>query len=64
MKLKDLHVVKFSRILQTLFFLLRYNREQLCERDTARLELKKAKTLINDKLFQAMSTYNPYGQND
>jgi hypothetical protein len=63
-KLKELHVLKFPRILQTLFFLLRYSREDVCERDSARLELKKAKNLINDKLFQAIATYNPYGPND
>lgn len=49
--LKDLHTIKNPRILQTLFFLLRYKREDVCERDTAKLEFKKAKALINDKLF-------------
>lgn len=33
----------------------------MCERDTAKLDCKKARMLINDKLFQAIGTYNPYG---
>lgn len=61
LSLRDLHVIKNPRILQTLFFLLRYNREEVCERDTAKLDCKKARMLINDKLFQAIGTYNPYG---
>jgi hypothetical protein len=61
MNLKELHVMKFQRILQSLFFLLRYKREDICARDTACLEFKKAKALINNDLFQAMAAYNPFG---
>lgn len=52
MDLKKLHVMKFPRILQCLFYLLGYSREEICERDTAMLNFKKTKALITDKLFQ------------
>jgi len=51
LNLKELHVLKNPRILQTLFFLLRYKREEICESETAKLDFKKARNLINDKLF-------------
>lgn len=56
--------MKHPRILQTLFYLLGYEREQICERDTNSLDFKKAKEFINDELFQKMASYNPCGQRE
>jgi hypothetical protein len=47
--------MKHPRVLQTLFYLLGYTREEICERETNALSFKKVKELINDKLFIAMS---------
>ena len=64
LKLKDLHVIKFPRVLQTLLFMLKYTREEICERDTCKLDFKKVKALINEKLLSQMSNYNPSGPRD
>jgi len=57
----DLHVLKMPRVLQALFYLLKYDREQIAECGTNKLDFKKAKSLINDDLFVRMSEYNPLG---
>lgn len=62
LELRGLHVMKHPRVLQTLFYLLGYSRDQICERDTNALSFKKVKGLINEQLFTAMSTYQPIGQ--
>ena len=41
-----------------------YTREEVCERDTNALSFKKAKQLINEKLFFKIGTYNPVGPRD
>jgi len=46
--LRQLSLVKNSRVLQTLFYLLGYNRDQICERGTNALDFKLAKELINE----------------
>lgn len=39
-----LHIIKFPRILQSLFYLLNcYTREDICEKDTNKLSWKKCK---------------------
>ena len=57
------NIIKMPRVLQTLFYLLRYEREQICEAGTNKLDFKRAKKLINDSLFKAMANYNPFGPN-
>ena len=49
--------MKFPRVLQTLFYLLKYKREEVCERDTNKLDFKKIKPLIDEELFERMSNY-------
>ena len=56
--------MKMPRVLQTLFYLLSYDREDICERDTNKLDFKKAKALIGEDLFEKMSKYNPLGQSE
>jgi len=60
---KNLSVVKFPRIFQSLFYLLKFmNRDIVCERDTNKLSWKKTKVFLNnDDLFVRMSEYWPFG---
>jgi hypothetical protein len=50
-----------SRVWQTVFYLLKYERDEVCERDTNKLEWKKAKAKINKEFLQRIETYDPYG---
>ena len=56
--------MKMPRVLQALFYTLQYTREEICERDTNKLDFKRAKTLINEDLFDRMARYNPFGQRE
>lgn len=58
---KDFHVIKMVRVWQTLFYLLGYEREDLCERDTNKLWWKKSKKHLNEDLFKAIGQYDPHG---
>lgn len=51
LELRQLSIIKNPRVLQTLFYLLGYQREQICERGTNALDFKLAKELINEQLF-------------
>lgn len=62
--IRDLNIMKMPRILQAMFYLLRYEREQICDRETNCLDFKKVKALINDDLFERMARYNPIGQSE
>ena len=53
--------MKIPRVLQVLFYLLKYEREAICEPDTNKLDFKKVKMLINEDLFEKMSKYKPFG---
>jgi hypothetical protein len=61
---KDLSIMKFPRVLQTLFYLLKYKREEVCERETSKLDFKRTKPYIDEELFDRMSNYQPFGPND
>jgi len=58
------YIIKHPRVLQTLFYMLGYTREQICERGTNALDFKLTKELINEQLFQKMGTYKPDGPRD
>lgn len=60
--LRDFNVIKFPRVFQTLFYVLGYKREEICERDTNSLNFKAAKELINQDLFSKLIEYQPCGQ--
>lgn len=62
--LRQLSLIKNPRVLQTLFYLLGYLRDQICERGTNSLDFKMAKELINEQLFQKLAAYNPVGSRD
>lgn len=56
-----MNVIRMGRVFQTVFYLLGYTREEICERDTNKLEWKKAKNLLNEDFFKRLGTYNPFG---
>ena len=59
--LKNFNVVKMKRVLQSIFYFLKYQREDICEEKTNLLNWKKAKVFINDDFFDRIKNYNPYG---
>jgi len=59
--LRNFNVIKFPRVLQTLFYLLGYTREEICERGTNALNFKIVKELINERMFAKMGSYEPTG---
>lgn len=61
--IKDRSIIKMPRVLQSLFYLLRYERDQICESGTNKLDLKKVKKLIGDVLFKDMANYHPFDAN-
>lgn len=62
-----MHVVKFPRIFQTLFYLTRFaDRESVCYRDTNKLEWKKCRqhfvcVKYNEEIFKALANYKVNG---
>jgi hypothetical protein len=57
--------MKFPRIFQSLFYLLKYQaRQTICERDTNKLQWKKTKLLLNDEMFARVGDYWPIGLKD
>lgn len=55
-------MVKFGRIFQGLFYLLKFReRSQLCEPGTNKLGWKKAKKFVSEELFGKMGDYWPIG---
>lgn len=62
------HVIKMARVFQSVFYLLGYTREEICERDTNKLEWKKAKLLIaaneGADFFKRLGEFNPFGPKD
>ena len=68
-ELGKLHIMKHNKIIQVLMYLIKYStREEICERDTNKLEWKKAKGFLfkpknpgQADLFAQMSEYWPFG---
>ena len=57
-----MNIIKMPRVLQTLFYMLGYTRDQICEPDTNKLDLKMVRPLLNDELFKKMALYEPIGE--
>lgn len=49
------------RVFQSLLYMLSYKREDLCERDTNKIDWKKARNFINEDFFKLIGQYNPWG---
>lgn len=63
-------VVKMPRIFQAVFYLLGYTREEICERDTNKLEWKKARHVLlgaagdGAEFFKRLAELHPFGSKD
>lgn len=55
------------KVFQALFYLLGYTREDICERDTNKIEWKKARQILlgpnqdGAEFFKRIGDYNPFG---
>ena len=58
---KQYKVLKMPRVMQSVFYFLGYNREDVCEIGTNKLNWKKAKLLLKDEFFKRILDYNPIG---
>jgi hypothetical protein len=61
MILRDFNVIKMPRVIQTLFYLLKYNREDICEKGTNKFFWKKAKNLVDDEFISRLAYFNVLG---
>lgn len=60
--IKAFRVLKMPHILQALFFLCKFERDQICEPNSNKLSWKKAKELVETELPQRMKTYTLWGE--
>jgi hypothetical protein len=54
-------VLKNPRIMQSIFYLLGYQREQICQEGSNKFFWKYAKKLINEDFLDKLAAYSPYG---
>lgn len=63
-------VIKMPRVFQAVFYLLGYQREEICERDTNKLEWKKARLVLlgpthdGAEFFKRLADFHPFGAKD
>lgn len=61
---RNYKVVRFPRFWQTFFYFLGYTREEICEEGTNKLFWKKARTKLNEGIFERMKNYTYSGPKD
>lgn len=61
MALRDYKVLKYTRVMQTLFYLLSYDRESICEPKSNKFFWKKAKNYLNDEFLSRLVNYQILG---
>ena len=61
MTLKEFKVLKMPRVMQSIFYLLQYRREDICERGTNKFFWKKAKNLIDEDFIDRLIYFNALG---
>ena len=54
-------VLKNPRIMQTIFYLLGYTREQVCQEGSNKFFWKYAKKLVNEDFIDKLVDYTPFG---
>ena len=59
--LRDLTVLKMPRILQSVFYLLQYKRQDVCQPGTNKFNWKLAKTHFDETFLEKMAAYSPLG---
>ena len=62
--IKAFRVLKMPTILQSLFFLNKFTREQICEPNTNKFSWKKAKELLEKELPERMANYKVWGSKE
>ena len=62
--IKAFRVLKMPTILQSLFFLNKFTREQICEPNTNKFSWKKAKELLVKELPERMANYKVWGSKE
>ena len=55
--IKEFKVLKIPRVLQSIFYLLQYDRETICEKGTNKFFWKKAKHLVDDQFIHRLASY-------
>jgi len=61
MELTEYKVIKFPRVWQAVFYILGYEREEICWEGTNMLWWKKAHNLVNEEFLDKLLEYNPMG---
>jgi hypothetical protein len=59
--LKEMTVLKMRRILQSVFYLLKYKRADVCLEGTNKFFWKSAKKYMNEHFLKALASYSPFG---
>lgn len=62
MAVKDFKVIKYGKVLQSILYLLGYERELICEPRSNKFFWKKAKDYINDDFIEQLDQYEVLGQ--
>jgi hypothetical protein len=62
--IKDFRVLKMPRIIQSLLYLMKVEREEICEPGTNLLFWKKAKHLVQQRMPELMADYKVTGAKD
>ncbi len=64
LSMTNFKVLKMQRVVQTAFYFLKYDREDICEVKTNKLFWKEAKKKFNDEFLKKLMTYQPSGAKD
>lgn len=59
--LAEITVLKNPRIMQSIFYLLGYKREQVCQEGSNKFFWKIAKKLVNNDFLDKLADYTPFG---
>jgi hypothetical protein len=64
LQLKEFKVIKFPRVLQSLFYLFGYHRDSICEHKTNKFFWKRAKHHFNEEFLNRLANYLVLGPKD
>lgn len=59
--IKEYKVLKMPRVMQSLLYLMKYEREQVCEKDSNKFFWKIAKQYVNDEFLNKLDAYKCVG---
>ena len=60
--IKGFKVLKMPNVIMSLFFMNKFERDQICEPNTQKLSWKKAKELFDTELAERMKEYRVWGE--